>query len=165
MRNQVVDIAKGLGIVLIVAMHCGYNLVAVTCLPLFFFTSGMFARRSSEKTFSEELLKKTNRLIIPSIFYLVFFSFVAFALTKLNFPGLNYDSLFAYLSFDLLIVRSFLYNPYHPTIMPFAFTLWFLNALWLTSFFWLLFRKFVEKGIISLWGGGSASIHTCTFIL
>lgn len=42
-RDEITDIAKGIGILLVVALHCGIGFMTGVDMPLFFFISGFFA--------------------------------------------------------------------------------------------------------------------------
>lgn len=74
-KNRVgfIDIAKGIGIILVVVLHCGYKLPQVGILnapcimPLFFILSGYFFR--SHGNFKIYLKKKLNGLLFPFLFF------------------------------------------------------------------------------------------------
>lgn len=82
-RNEIIDIAKGIAIYLVVLGHLqltSFNtsilLIASCHMPVFFFLSGIFFLKSYDKyTTKEFILNKVRTLIIP---YLIW-SFVAFA--------------------------------------------------------------------------------------
>lgn len=76
-RVEWVDTAKGICILLVVLHHCAQLLQATYPLqrvfltfrmPLYFILSGLFFKNYSFKTF---ILKKTNKLLIPYIFFYV----------------------------------------------------------------------------------------------
>lgn len=75
MRDSTIDIAKGIGIFLVVLGHFAvfasplYHYIYLFHMPLFFFISGMFAKPMSIK---ECLVKKTKRLLVPYLFYWTF---------------------------------------------------------------------------------------------
>lgn len=142
-RNNVVDIAKGISIIFIIALHCGFNSVTLTCLPLFYFVSGMFAPPIEKRAFSVGVADKTAKLLYPCFQYLVLFVLIEYFLTRLSFPGIEYEHFFSYLAADKLIFDSLLFQPYHPRLFPHAFTLWFLTALWMSYILWFLFRRWI----------------------
>lgn len=82
-RNEIIDIAKGIAIYLVVLGHLqlkSYNasivLIASCHMPVFFFISGLFFKKSVDKYSAKEfMLNKIRTLIIP---YLIW-SAIAFA--------------------------------------------------------------------------------------
>lgn len=74
-RSITVDIAKGLGIFLVVWGHCLHNnnvlhdVIYLFHMPLFFFLSGFFIKRDS---FMTCFRKRSKRLLQPFIFYYIF---------------------------------------------------------------------------------------------
>lgn len=75
MRDSTIDIAKGIGIFLVVLGHFAvfasplYHYIYLFHMPLFFFISGMFAKSMGIKEF---FVKKTRRLLVPYLFYWIF---------------------------------------------------------------------------------------------
>ena len=73
-RDKFVDIAKGLGILLIVCIHTevfdviGMPLVFIA-VPVFFFMSGFYDH--SERAFSQWLPKSVRTLIVPAIIWVL----------------------------------------------------------------------------------------------
>ena len=71
-RDSIVDIAKGIGIFLVVLGHVPLPRELLTAIylfhmPLFFFLSGMFFH--SEENFIYGVYKKVRTLIIPYFFF------------------------------------------------------------------------------------------------
>ena len=94
MKNRIayIDIAKGLGICVIVLAHndlAGYHptlhkFIYAFHIPLFFFLSGMFFR--PERTFRETFTRRFNTLMKPYLFalFMIYLGEAAFA--NMTFP-------------------------------------------------------------------------------
>lgn len=69
MRYNDIDIAKGIGILLVMGLHCGFHQLwmATFEMPLFFILSGCFFNTST--TFKKFVIKKFNTLLIPYLFF------------------------------------------------------------------------------------------------
>lgn len=68
-RNTYIDIAKGIGIIMVLGLHTGFHFEWMTPfeMPLFFFLSGvLFNEKIPFKLF---VVKKTNTLLLPFIFF------------------------------------------------------------------------------------------------
>jgi fucose 4-O-acetylase-like acetyltransferase len=91
-RIGYIDIAKGLGILVIVLAHNDlaayhptlHKFIYAFHIPLFFFLSGMFFR--PERTFSDTLRRRFNSLLKPYLFaiFLIYLGEAAFS--NMNFP-------------------------------------------------------------------------------
>lgn len=89
-RIEYIDAAKGLCILLVVAMHLGipeivpgaYNMM----VPCFFFLSGYFY--STKDGLKQLLKKRTKTLLIPFMFWYIL-SYVIFYLGKLIYPDIS----------------------------------------------------------------------------
>ena len=75
-RDKVIDVAKGIGIILVILAHVlkGKNIFVLEVIyyfhmPLFFFISGLLSYYDKSNNFKEFLLKKFKSIIIP---YIVF---------------------------------------------------------------------------------------------
>ena len=62
-RDGVIDIAKGIGILLVVAFHSEMGWLPGLDMPLFFLISGFFAPKSVKYTFVEALAKRSSTLL------------------------------------------------------------------------------------------------------
>lgn len=64
-----IDIAKGIGILMVMGLHCGFHQDWMTTfeMPLFFILSGLFFK--ADMPFRQCLTKKINTLLIPYIFF------------------------------------------------------------------------------------------------
>lgn len=68
-RYDHIDIAKGIGILLVIALHSNFHLEIGTTfeMPLFFLLAGIFIRPQTGGV--EFLRKKVNSLLIPCFLY------------------------------------------------------------------------------------------------
>lgn len=81
-RDSSIDIAKGICIFLMVLGHCFFagnirHYIYLFHMPFFFFVSGFFF--STRKTFSEFIIQKTRRLLVPFVIYWIFAAVINFA--------------------------------------------------------------------------------------
>lgn len=119
MRDQTIDIAKGVGISLVVLGHClpydgmAYHYIYLFHMPLFFLLAGMFARPC---TVGECLRRRSWRLLVPYLFYWLY----ARAFTYIIGVALKHDFTFSNISFDILS----------------GGVLWFLISLWTIHLLW-----------------------------
>lgn len=113
MRDSTLDIAKGIGIFLVVLGHFAifasplYHYIYLFHMPLFFFISGMFYKTISLK---EIFIKKTKRLLIPYLFYWFFGHIVQYSGNIILFHDLTLKDM----NFNLFV----------------GGVLWFLISLW-----------------------------------
>jgi len=130
-RIEFVDLMKGICITGIVLYHNSIplfktngidNKVSSIIVPLFFFLSGMFYKDYGG--FRQLLIKKTNNLLIPY----VFFAYIPYCLLTLLFQERH--GWFYY--FSLLIE-------------PHNYSLWFLRTLFMTYVFYYVFCKLTKK--------------------
>ena len=159
-RDEITDIAKGLGILLVVALHCGIGFMAGVDMPLFFFISGFFAPTLAKCPFAEGLKRKSVDLLKPTFLYVIFFGVFAFILCRL--PEVNTALLqlreinvIRILSraaeipktrfFEWLTpVRVFYDTMTSWPSQPLASPLWFAPALWAGFVLWFVFRPVFE---------------------
>lgn len=76
-REPWVDIAKGIGIILVVVGHAccpelPHAIIYSFHMPLFFFLSGLFISRQCEKGFSIYLKKNFKSLLLPYLYFNIF---------------------------------------------------------------------------------------------
>lgn len=72
MRDKRIDILKGIGIILVVAGHCGSpfrNYIYTFHMPLFLFISGYLRYRAKTKDWSTFIKGKIKTILIPYILY------------------------------------------------------------------------------------------------
>lgn len=77
-RIEVFDIAKGLGILLMVMGHTGFGMgfdkiIHTFHMPLFFFISGYFYRPEKNKDFKKYLIHQINVLLVPYLIFAIFY--------------------------------------------------------------------------------------------
>lgn len=138
-RLQHIDIAKGIGILLVVLGHNPittrpkgelFNIIYSFHLPLFLFLSGLFL--NTEKPLVKLMLEKLDAIVKP---YLITV-FIGYVMFNLNTVGIAIFGTIYSTSFTLPIVWS---------------PLWFLTFIWAVSVFSWLFIKFTKitsRGII-----------------
>lgn len=142
-RENYLDIAKGIGIFLVVFAHTyrGYDLKVVIYsfhMPLFFFISGMFFDENKFYTINKFLNSKFKTLILPYItFYLI--SFIYWILIERHIrPG-----------GDIPYIRpliGFVYGTDYKDFMYPNGALWFLIALFCCEFILYLMLRY-NKGL------------------
>jgi fucose 4-O-acetylase-like acetyltransferase len=135
MRNNVIDIAKGIGIILVVWGHTACPIrpyFYIFHIPLFFILSGYFFKKEDFKTFTK---KKVKSLIIPFIGF-VFIQRIGLILTRIINGSFEMDH---------LLLWKPIYSP-GTAIGP----LWFFIALFLTSFFFYYINKLKNEVLIGL---------------
>ncbi len=77
-RIEAFDIAKGIGILLMVMGHTGFGMdfskiIHTFHMPLFFFISGYFYRPQKNNNFKSYLIHQLNVLIVPYLVFAVFY--------------------------------------------------------------------------------------------
>ncbi len=124
-RIEFIDLAKGLCIILVVLLHNGltleFPLIKAIRMPLYFILSGLFF--SDYGSFFTFLIKKTNRLIIPLVFFLLI-GFLFSVLFSSNFSEL-------------------LTNPFYAN-----FPLWFLLCLFWVNLFYYLIHSTIKNDLL-----------------
>ena len=77
MRYSFIDVARGINIILVVLGHCMYSadiplnkMIMSFHMPLFFFLSGIFAKRQNDISlaFLRRISLKSRRLLISHVF-------------------------------------------------------------------------------------------------
>lgn len=120
-RIEFIDLAKGFCIILVVFNHIHKDYDApflladcfkVFRMPLYFFLSGLFFK--SYESFWGFIKRKTNKLLIPFIFFFLLTSFVMPNIISVLLGG----------RFDLSLLWSFIYPEFFPN-----FPIWFLYCL------------------------------------
>lgn len=124
-RISEIDIAKGIGIILVMALHTKFHQPWLSTfeMPLFFFLSGCCFNLPN--SFKKLFLKKVNTILIPYIFF--------------ELPKLIYDLVYAFTHENTTILYSCM-NSAIPT------TTWFLLSLFeiqLLSYFLIKFNKII----------------------
>lgn len=126
-RNSVVDVAKGIGIILVVMGHCHPGIfqkviIGSFHMPLFFFLSGLFLFKRDEK-FSVFIQKKAKTLLFPCLVFGIILSTYSTLIDVITHNdtipfGLRYIGLFINMRQN-----------------PFPGSLWFFPCLFLVELF------------------------------
>lgn len=131
-RLEYIDLAKGVGIFFIVALHIGALPVwlpklSAAWVPLFFILSGMFFK--PEERMGQMIIKKINTILIPFLFFYIA-SYLIFYLVNGLVPGL--------LRTDAKGIQDLLYQEGY-----FNGPIWFLLSLfWDFIILWGIFKVF-----------------------
>lgn len=134
-RLEYIDLAKGVGIVFIVALHIGalptwLPQLSASWVPLFFILSGMFFK--NDESFSTMIIKKINSILVPFVFFYIF-SYALFYIFEYFTPGLIKTE--ATGLGDILRQEGYFNGP-----------IWFLLSLfWDFIILWTIFRIFTNK--------------------
>lgn len=139
MRDPGVDVAKGIGILLVVGGHCDFFLITginpyTFHMPLFFFIAGFFL--NLEQNFISFLKKKSISLLLPYFIYNIIFCFITWGINNINIPW-GSKELFDIFTFRNIFIEPFLTGQQYKIGTP----LWFVPCLF--SVFMLSF--FVRK--------------------
>lgn len=93
-RDEIVDIAKGIGIILVVIGHIGssslnpiVSIIYLFHMPLFFFLSGFYC--NTRKCLLQFLTDKACRLLIPYVIYLFLQTAVMDLLIIVSYKGIE----------------------------------------------------------------------------
>lgn len=128
MQNRIesIDIAKGLGIILVIIGHCTKtgifinNWIYSFHMPLFFFISGLCFNNIKYADNNYFIIQRTKTLLIPCIYLSILIYFISFSL-----------------------------NIYPPTDYP-PDALWFVFILYLSECFYFFINKYLKNNIIKL---------------
>jgi len=137
-RLNLLDIAKGIGIFLVVFGHVTHNptyreFIWNFHMPLFFFISGILY--NSEVDFIVHLKKRIKTIVIPYvIFYLS--TYLYWAVIERHFRGGEYSLLH-----QLIGLPYGTYSKY----MNFNGALWFLPCLFTTDFIFSIIKKYAKQ--------------------
>lgn len=139
-RVEYLDIAKGLGIMMVVwghIMHSGwsYDLVYAFHMPLFFFLSGMLFQRGKYISFLDFLRKRTRRLFVPYLIYsIITWSFwVGYNMFRHNYVGSYWNPLL-----QTIIAKG------SGEFMPHNSALWFIPCLFAVEIIYYMTSKFKD---------------------
>lgn len=137
-RVDFVDLAKGICIFLVVIAHCKVPVkipgLEIVRIPLYFVLAGLFYKDYGG--FKELLLKKTNRILVPFLFFYLI-AYIPFYLLKYFSPQLLITDAGGIL--DLFINRQFFNGP-----------IWFLLALFWCNIYYALIRGVIKNEYIVL---------------
>ncbi len=127
-RIDYIDLMKGVCITLVVIVHCDVkfpldiinNMLQNLRMPLYYFLTGLFFKEYSG--FWEFVIRKTNKLIIPYIF----FAFIPYAF---------FDFFFSTQADKTCMYYFFMF------VEPYNYPLWFLRSLFITYILFYVLRK------------------------
>lgn len=134
-RIEFIDLAKGVCILQVILIHCGYSFepagLRALRMPLYFVLSGLFFKDYGGLI--STLWKKTNKLIIPFLFFYL----LAHCIIQLNFYIKGTINESPYHIFDF-ITKSYYFNR----------PIWFLLCLFWDNIIFLCICRNVKNGII-----------------
>ncbi len=147
-RYEYIDIAKGIGILLVVWAHIllvgvSHRVIYAFHMPLFFMISGMLFRREKYNNFCDFLKKRAKRLLVPFLCY----SIATWAIWAI-FRFLRHDEVVSYWDPLLQTVIAKGSGAY----MVHNSALWFIPCLFITEIIYFSFStcKNLIKIIISI---------------
>ena len=152
-RETWVDIAKGIGIILVIIGHANcpnlpHGIIYSFHMPLFFFLSGLFISRQCENNFHIYLKKNFKSLLLPYFYFniisIAFYYTMSIMFHKELLIGNVQDNLIG------IFVGMRFGSPYHHV-------LWFLPCLF--------FAKMLAYPIFKLFGGGKFLLAIVTLII
>ncbi|MFA7082202.1 MAG: acyltransferase family protein [Bacteroidales bacterium] len=123
-RNRIIDIAKGIGIMLVVYTHTkcyAHDAIYLFIMPLFFALSGYFF--NEERPLWDNIKVKFKTLIIPYIFYFILLESLFIILHKFFYQDV-------YFAWGMFIKPYWVVGP-----------MWFFYGLFFTSIFFALIAK------------------------
>ena len=139
MRNIKIDLAKGIGIILVVWGHWLSNPpffreIFLFNMALFMIISGSFFKNNSDSYY---IINRTIKLLIPVVFFFIIFTILSIIRTQI---GNIKEPLFYIFSFVDI------YKPFHKIDPP----LWFLISLLINSILLYYVKNINQKYIIVL---------------
>ncbi|WP_028908041.1 acyltransferase family protein [Xylanibacter ruminicola] len=136
-RLEYVDIAKGIGLILVVCSHSdAFDLMWYMmdmCIPIFFFCSGYTFK--IKETFRDAMAKKFRRLFMPYLFFNMVLLFVFFHFSLRELIGIIY-SRFSLYPLDVTPNIKFFTSGNYP--------MWFLTSM-IMSYFLFYLLVYYEK--------------------
>ncbi|MGN0214134.1 MAG: acyltransferase family protein [Muribaculaceae bacterium] len=135
-RVEYVDLMKGITIIAVLMIHCDIvfgnhidNMLLYVRMPVYIFLSGLFY--SNYSSFKELIIKKTNRYIIPLIFFSVpALGLYSFSLPYASIPQFKSDVYYLITTLDFVNANS---------------SLWFLKMLFLLAVLCYAFEKVFKR--------------------
>lgn len=152
-RIEYFDLAKGICIILVVLYH-GYVLTSEVPMlgslrmPLYFFLSGLFFKPYGR--FSEFVIRKTDRLLIPMLFFIVIGAIMRGAGYIMRFGELAWTE---YCADFLTRIKP----DYGFGFVPTNYVLWFLGALFMVNLLFYLVSRIPG----SVWNRHAATAFLC----
>lgn len=127
-RNKIIDIAKGIGIMLVVYTHTkcyAHDAIYIFIMPLFFALSGYFFNEG--RTIKDNIKNKFNSLIKPYIFYFILVQCLFILVHKFFYQDV-------YFAWGMFTKPFWAVGP-----------MWFFWGLFFTSVFFTLIAKIFKK--------------------
>ena len=136
-RYDYIDIAKGIGILMVVWAHIlifgwTHRMIYAFHMPLFFFLSGMLFQRDKYTSFSVFVAKRAKRLLAPYAIYSVLTWMVWAA-----FRYMRHDDVDSYL---MPLLQTF-YAQGSGAYMVHNSALWFIPCLFLTELLYFFISR------------------------
>ncbi|MCC8174300.1 MAG: acyltransferase family protein [Odoribacter sp.] len=138
-RIEYIDLARGVGIFLMIACHIGVpvtiqKIVYGFHMPLFFFISGLFFKPGRYKSISELLQKLSKQFVLPYVFFCVI-QWIVWLFTESN--G----------SFSIIpLLQCFWVNM--SSSLAFSRALWFLTAMFWVHLIYYLLSSYIKNSHI-----------------
>lgn len=141
--NKKFNILKGIGIILVVAVHSGINFlnwfpILSFVMPLFMFISGYFFKPRNIKNL---LSKKLKHLIVPFLLWNLFYGIIAELLT--NYGLINFSQ---GISTNTLLIEPFITN--HQFMFNVA--TWFVGTLFIVQCLYCIMNNIVRSNLTIL---------------
>lgn len=154
-RQPEVDVAKGIGIYLVVLAHCCGdslmgNLINSFHMPLFFFLSGLFLFRK-EETFRHFVVKKAKSLLFPCLLFGIILSTYSTIMDAMRGDGT--------IPIGLRYIGLFI-NTRHN---PYPGSLWFFLALFLIEFMLYFLHKSIYSNVCRIIVVIALAMIGCTY--
>ena len=141
-RNQIIDIAKGIGILLVVYGHCGLpfsgSLILYFHMPLFFFLSGWTFKEND--TVKDFIVKRIRRLYLPFVLINAFFLFLNPILFAMGFE----KNMFGFTEILTNAAKIISFQNSEPIVSQ----CWYLLGLFSVSIFFKIIHSIVGKKVL-----------------
>ncbi len=125
---------------MVVCLHSSIIFLPRVELSFFFFISGFFVPKIAKYGFLDALWYRSKQLLLPTFGYSILFGLLAFLLARLPQSGFPHYRFFTWLTPEKIFFDPLFFQP----LQPWAFTMWFLTALWWAGLLWLIFRRIIE---------------------
>ena len=139
--NREFNLLKAIGIITMVAGHTKYDVFGKFFasysfhMPLFLFVAGYFFKEPEIKSFVRFITKKIKTLLLPFIFYNIFYSLLAF------FIFVNFKKLYGHpFNFYNYVIEPFITNS-----TQFTTALWFVPQLFFSLIIFYIFLYLLKK--------------------
>lgn len=137
-RIEFIDLAKGVCILMVVAVHCGLPITLPGCLnlrmPLYFILSGLFFK--TYDGFGDFIRRKTNKILVPFLFFYLL-AYVIFYVANWIAPGIIRTDASGIL--DVFTQRQYFNGP-----------IWFLICLFWANIYFYLVQMFVRNDMLKV---------------